>query len=77
MDEIKLHEKLVDAKLFTWAELRLITQINGYSVETLNDAIFARYGFENWAQLEERLEKIKELEQLEEEIKKLKEEIYG
>lgn len=48
---------LVDGDYFTEAELELLTDINGYSIETLNDAIHARYGYHDYDQLaEDRLQ---------------------
>ena len=47
----ELWAELVEYELFTEAELRLLTNINGYSVETLNDAIFARYGYRDYDQM--------------------------
>lgn len=41
----ELWDNLLEQELFTEAELQLITNINGYNVETLNDAIYARYGY--------------------------------
>src|SRR5690554_4507586 len=41
----------IDAELFTEEELQLLTNINGYSVETLNDALFARYGYRDLEQM--------------------------
>ena len=54
MKEIKINElweELVERELFTREELQLITNINGYSIETLNDAIFSRYGYRDYEQL--------------------------
>ena len=48
-----LWDALVDGDLFTYEELQLLTNINGYSVETLNDAIFARYGYRDYNQMME------------------------
>ena len=48
--------ELVELELFTEEELRLLTNINGYSVETLNSAIFARYGYRDYEQIKEELE---------------------
>jgi len=50
---IKLWDILVELELFTDDELRLLTNINGLSVETLNDAIFARYGYRDLKQMME------------------------
>lgn len=44
---------LVDGDYFTEAELELLTDINGYSIETLNDAIQARYGYSDYEQFAE------------------------
>lgn len=44
---------LVDEGYFTYEELCLITAINGYSVETLNDCIYARYGYRSYQQMKE------------------------
>ena len=49
----ELWDQLLDLELFTYEELQLITNINGYSVETLNDAIFARYGYRDLEQMME------------------------
>ncbi len=49
----ELWDELLDQELFTYEELRLLTNINGYSVETLNDAIFARYGYRDLEQMME------------------------
>lgn len=37
-------EFLLDKELFTEQELQLVTDINGYSYETLDDICFARFG---------------------------------
>lgn len=44
LDVYDLYEQLIELGLFTEQELQLVTRINGYSVETLNNAIYARYG---------------------------------
>jgi hypothetical protein len=51
IDVAELYETLVDEELFTEDELRLITDINGYSIDTLNDCIFARYGYRTYEQM--------------------------
>ena len=54
-DVIYVWDRLVDMGLFTDRELELITNINGYNIDTLNDAIYARYGYRSLDQmLEER-----------------------
>ena len=61
-DTTKLWYELIDNELFTELELELLTDVNGYSVETLNDAIYARYGYSDYDQMmseyEEQLEEI-------------------
>jgi hypothetical protein len=42
---------LVKLELFTDAELKLLININGYSIETLNNAIYARYGYRDLEQM--------------------------
>lgn len=46
-----LWNELLEQELFTYDELRLLTNINGYSVETLNDAIYSRYGYRDYEQM--------------------------
>lgn len=56
MDEIeKAWDLLIEGEYFTEDELTLVTRINGYSIETLNDCIFARYGSRSIEQLTEEL----------------------
>ena len=46
MEQIgQIYDFLIDNQLFTKGELSLLCCINGYSVDTLNSAIYARYGF--------------------------------
>lgn len=47
----ELWNELVERDLFTEEELKLITNINGNSVEVLNDCIFARYGYRDYEQM--------------------------
>ena len=49
----ELYKELTALKLFTHEELKLLVQINGFSIETLNDAIFARYGYRDYEQMME------------------------
>ena len=48
-----IYSYYIDAELFTEAEMRLITNINGYNIETLNDMLFARYGYRDLEQMME------------------------
>ena len=43
----------IDAELFTEAELQLLTNINGYNIDTLNSALYARYGYRDLKQMME------------------------
>lgn len=56
----ELFKELIELELFTWGELRLLTDINGFTVETLNDALYARYGYRDFEQVMEVYEQCKE-----------------
>lgn len=45
-------EALVNMEVATEEELQLVTSINGYSLDTLNDVIYVRTGYHNIEQLE-------------------------
>ena len=47
----RIWDYLVESEIATEEELDLITCINGYSVETLNDVIYARTGYRSLDQL--------------------------
>ena len=49
----KLWDRIVNAGIASEHTLRVITAINGYSVETLNDVIYAVSGVRNWKQYKE------------------------
>jgi len=51
LDVNELYGTLIDEEYFTEAELHLITDINGYNLETLNDCIYARYGYRSYEQM--------------------------
>lgn len=51
----ELWNQLLDLELFTEEELRLLTNINGYNIETLNDALYARYGYRDLEQMMEEV----------------------
>jgi hypothetical protein len=56
---LEVHEYwlyLVEAGIATEAELRLVTYIIGYSVETLDKVLFVRTGYRSIEQLIEYLE---------------------
>ena len=50
---IELFIYLVGNELFTYDELKLLTDINGFNIQTLNDAIFARYGYRDLLAMKE------------------------
>ena len=51
LDVKMLWDELLDMELFTNEELQLITNINGFTIETLNDALFSRYGYRDLEQM--------------------------
>jgi hypothetical protein len=51
MNVLELYDKLIDNGYFTSDELDLVTNINGYSIETLSDCIYCRYGYHSWEQM--------------------------
>lgn len=55
MEELtnELFTYLVENELFTYDELKLLTDINGYNIQTLNNAIFARYGYRDLLAMKE------------------------
>lgn len=56
MDLNELWTKIVDDGIVTDDELRLVTYINGYNEETLNDVIYARTGYRDIEQFLEEIE---------------------
>lgn len=56
MKKLKVNElwdELLEMELFTEEELKLITNMNGYSIETLNNALYVRYGYRDLEQMKE------------------------
>lgn len=49
-------EHLVAYGIATEEELQLVTTINGYNEETLDDVLYVRTGYRNWAQYNEEAE---------------------
>lgn len=47
----ELFDNLIDMGFFTEDELVLVTNINGSTIDTLNDCIFARYGYRSFQQM--------------------------
>ena len=46
-------EYLIERQIATEDELQLITDINGYNIEALNDVIYARTGYHDLEQLKQ------------------------
>ena len=42
-----LYNTLIDNNYFTSNELDLLTDVCGYNIETLDNAIYARYGYQD------------------------------
>ncbi len=53
MEINKYWDWLVDNYIATENELQLVTSINGYSTETLDDILFVRTGYRSIEQFEE------------------------
>jgi hypothetical protein len=49
--ENEIWEYIIEHEIATEEELQLITDINGYKEETLNDVLYARTGYRNIEQL--------------------------
>ena len=44
---------MVEYGIATEEELQLVTDINGYSIDTLNSVLYARTAYHNWEQFTE------------------------
>ena len=62
-DAAALYDELTERGWFTENELDLVIALNGFTVETLNNCIFARYGYRSWDQFIEELEEFFPLEE--------------
>ena len=49
--EALLYNYYIDSEMFTQNELDLITNINGWNVETFNDVLYSRYGYRDLEQM--------------------------
>lgn len=49
----ELWEDLLDRGIASEEEMKLVTCINGFTVQTLNDILYARTGYEDIEQLDE------------------------
>ena len=47
-----LYDDLIIRGMFTEEELELVTNINGNTVDTLNDCIYCRYGYRSLEQMD-------------------------
>ena len=52
-DVNELWNELENRGIATNEEMQLVTDINGYSVETLNDVLYARTGYRSLKQMDE------------------------
>ena len=52
-DVNELWQNILDEGIASEETLQVITSINGYSVETLNDVLFAVTGYRDWEQYKE------------------------
>lgn len=53
--EMDIWQKIEDYGIATYEEIDLVTSINGLSVDTLNDIIYARTGYRDMDQYEEEI----------------------
>lgn len=53
MTKSELFERIINDGIATESEVNLVTDITGYSVETLNQIIYVRTGYRNIEQYEE------------------------
>ena len=51
MSADELWDKLVEYGIATVQELELVTSLNGYTAETLNDVLYVRTGYNSWEQM--------------------------
>lgn len=49
---------IIEYNIATDDEIRLVTSINGYNMESLNDIIYVRTGYRDIEQLEDELEEL-------------------
>lgn len=52
-DAARVWDYIINNGIATEDELQLVTDINGYSVDTLNDVLYARTGYRNIDQIKE------------------------
>ena len=49
---------LIEYGVATQEELELVTCINGYNIDTLNDVIYARTGYQNIEQIQDEIAEV-------------------
>lgn len=52
-DAARVWDYIINNGIATQSELELVTDINGYSVDTLNDVLYARTGYRSIEQIKE------------------------
>ena len=62
-----IYQLLIDLGMFTEQELELLTKINGFNFQTLEDALYCRYGYGSIDQFLEELQEEEEEEDEEDE----------
>ena len=56
MEDLDIYfESLMEHGIATEEEIILVTKINGWTSETLNDILYVRTGYRCWEQFEEEL----------------------
>ena len=55
-DVVSVYEYLVDHEFFTQGELDLASNLQGFNIDTMNDCIYARYGYRSLEQMLEEYE---------------------
>lgn len=49
----ELWDNILSYEIATEEELQLITNINGFTVETLEDVLYAKIGYRSWDQFQD------------------------
>ena len=62
-----IYQMLIDLEMFTEEELLLLTKINGFNFQTLEDALYCRFGYGSIDQFLEELQEEEEDDKEEEE----------
>jgi hypothetical protein len=54
MNTNELYNEIIEHGIATESELDLVTNINGYSIDTLNQVIYAKTGYQDLEQYKEQ-----------------------